>query len=574
MDNPVQRVDFTCQYCSRPLNLDESFNALISGSRLDSSGNSSHYSGRVESPTPKTASSPVSTRPYACTQTPHKLIPIPSLAPATTPATTPTLALRDENSVNENGEEMDVNEEYRNVASVIEGHDATERLNVQSHTLTQTYVKTHKTAGSGIDGETSPTCVVVKSPRGRGCSDKRQQESFVFLSQRLMDMSLGREGTGQGRMDSGAYKGVMGLESTNVERKRLIEGSADGMEANSLENVGRLSVDVLTDLFDFVSGECDVDHPLCTECADQLVHVLQARVDESKEEEAMYRDFVDSHYSDENEIVVQAAKDKEALIEYENEEKELIAQLEAMAEKRATTRAELMKLTAEREELKTEEKRFWKDISEVTRQISDFVQSSAQVQTNHKHVTQTLERLKRTNIYNDAFHIWADGQFGTINGLRMGRTIQIQVPWDEINAAWGQAVLLLETLAKHIGLVFSKYKLCPQGSHSRIEKIENGQHLELWLSSGLQVFRTSYYDQGMVAFLFCLSELSKRIEELDERFKLPYEQKQGQKDKIGGASIKRGLPNTDEKWTKACKYTLTNLKWCLTWICKCVPDTQ
>lgn len=27
-----------------------------------------------------------------------------------------------------------------------------------------------------------------------------------------------------------------------------------------------------------------------------------------------------------------------------------------------------------------------------------------------------LEKLRKTNVYNDAFHIWHDGPFGTING--------------------------------------------------------------------------------------------------------------------------------------------------------------
>ena len=27
-----------------------------------------------------------------------------------------------------------------------------------------------------------------------------------------------------------------------------------------------------------------------------------------------------------------------------------------------------------------------------------------------------LEKLKKTNVFNDAFHIWHDGHFGTING--------------------------------------------------------------------------------------------------------------------------------------------------------------
>jgi beclin 1 len=30
------------------------------------------------------------------------------------------------------------------------------------------------------------------------------------------------------------------------------------------------------------------------------------------------------------------------------------------------------------------------------------------------------QMLKKTNLYNDAFHIWHDGHFGTINGFRLG----------------------------------------------------------------------------------------------------------------------------------------------------------
>ena len=62
--------------------------------------------------------------------------------------------------------------------------------------------------------------------------------------------------------------------------------------------------------------------------------------------------------------------------------------------------------------------------------------------------TAHLDRLRRTNVYNDAFHIWYEGPFATISGFRLGRTAACPVEWDEINAAWGQAVLLLHTLAQ------------------------------------------------------------------------------------------------------------------------------
>lgn len=62
-----------------------------------------------------------------------------------------------------------------------------------------------------------------------------------------------------------------------------------------------------------------------------------------------------------------------------------------------------------------------------------------------------LASLKRSTVLADVFRIWFDGSCGTISGLRLGRTAQQAVEWEEINAAWGQAVLLLATLAKVCG---------------------------------------------------------------------------------------------------------------------------
>ncbi|GFH19308.1 autophagy protein, partial [Haematococcus lacustris] len=61
---------------------------------------------------------------------------------------------------------------------------------------------------------------------------------------------------------------------------------------------------------------------------------------------------------------------------------------------------------------------------------------------------QRKQLLQNTSVFNDAFKIWHDGAFGTISGFRLGRTAEVVVEWDEINAAWGQAVLLLVTMAQ------------------------------------------------------------------------------------------------------------------------------
>lgn len=182
-------------------------------------------------------------------------------------------------------------------------------------------------------------------------------------------------------------------------------------------------------------------------------------------------------------------------------------------------------------------------------------------------LTETLEILKKTQIINEAFHIWHDGHFGTINTFRLGRLPSQPVDWNEINAAWGLAVLLLASMAKKIGFAFSMYKLVPCGSCSKVERTDNSSSYELFGSSDISLGRLFWYrrfDNGMVAFLVCLKEMGDYAEARDKQFKLPYKM---DKDKIGDMSIKIQF-NNEETWTKSLKYMLTNLKWLLAWIVK------
>lgn len=70
------------------------------------------------------------------------------------------------------------------------------------------------------------------------------------------------------------------------------------------------------------------------------------------------------------------------------------------------------------------------------------------------HTQSQLQTLARTNVYNDAFCIGHDGVFGTVNGLRLGRVSGVNVEWAEVNAAWGQTLLLLSTIARKLEFVF------------------------------------------------------------------------------------------------------------------------
>lgn len=67
-------------------------------------------------------------------------------------------------------------------------------------------------------------------------------------------------------------------------------------------------------------------------------------------------------------------------------------------------------------------------------ELIQFQEESASVKTQLLNAKEQLEKFKTTNIFNDTFHIWHDGHFGTINTFRLGRLPSQPVDWHEINA--------------------------------------------------------------------------------------------------------------------------------------------
>lgn len=58
---------------------------------------------------------------------------------------------------------------------------------------------------------------------------------------------------------------------------------------------------------------------------------------------------------------------------------------------------------------------------------ADQASQLASLRAAYAHDSLILEKLERTNVYNDAFCIGHDGVFGTINGLRFGRVSGVHV---------------------------------------------------------------------------------------------------------------------------------------------------
>ena len=340
-------------------------------------------------------------------------------------------------------------------------------------------------------------------------------------------------------------------------------------------------------LFEILSSRSDIEYPVCAECTELLTEGMEKRLANTTKERDAFINFLKEAQADVP-TDEEAQQARQELQEMREQEFKAMEELEGLEAEKAALEKELAALDDESRELDREEEEFWRERNAFTEQLYEFQNEKDSLSIRLDHDSRLLERLKRSNVYNDTFCISHDGSFGTINGLRLGRMSGATVEWAEINAAWGQTSLLLATVAEKLNYQFQGYRLKPLGSTSSIEKLEPAPRSSTKDSSSLsgKIPATSFslfyssdfplslailhrsFDNAMIAFLECVRQLNNHVERTTQGrssgaghgLKPPYEVK---KDKIHDCSIKLGGFGGDENWTKACKYTLTCCKFLL-----------
>eukprot|EP00002_Diphylleia_rotans_P024749 TRINITY_DN4887_c0_g4_i1.p1 TRINITY_DN4887_c0_g4~~TRINITY_DN4887_c0_g4_i1.p1 ORF type:complete len:448 (+),score=103.28 TRINITY_DN4887_c0_g4_i1:218-1561(+) len=318
---------------------------------------------------------------------------------------------------------------------------------------------------------------------------------------------------------------------------------------------------LLEGLLTYAYDAYDVDLPVCKECLDTLeqhefdrqLHNLWTLTDTykaaSKQIEQQQLDILE-----EDQFTAEMKKLQE-------EEEELSQQLRELGVERQKIEDDALDLQAKSKHLDLLSENYFEEMNEFKLEYSQFLRDRAAVQTKIAISTEELERLKSTNALNDVFSIWHDGVFGTINGFRLGRIPSIPVEWPEINAGLGQVVLLLDTISRKYDIEFTKYRVIPHGSFSRIaRKDDERSSNELFGSSDLgigRIFWARRFDEGLTWLLFCVSEIMVSLKKRGCSLQIPYP--------IVGETVGqiciRAQVNDDERWTKCLKFLLTDLKW-------------
>lgn len=286
------------------------------------------------------------------------------------------------------------------------------------------------------------------------------------------------------------------------------------------------------DLFDSLSSNSEIDHPLCEECAESILDIMDKELSIANDELQQYKNYLEKiqqqqqhqQYSNEQTNIAQLEKE---LAEIKLTEEKLLNELAALKEEQATLNRSLELEQEEKRKLQEQEASYWREYTKHRRELMLTEDDKRSLECQIAYAEGQLEKLKNANIFNVTFHIWHAGHFGTINNFRLGRLPSTTVDWSEINAAWGQTVLLLCALARKIDLEFKRYRIVPFGNHSYVEVIGENKELPLYGTGGFKFFWDTKFDAAMVAFLDCLTQFQQEVEKRDPKFLLPYKMEKG-----------------------------------------------
>ncbi|KAJ1966642.1 autophagy protein [Dispira parvispora] len=346
------------------------------------------------------------------------------------------------------------------------------------------------------------------------------------------------------------------------------KGTHPAKEATSLCH----TVNIQERLMDMLAMRSELRHPLCQECTEQLLDLLDKQLQNAEREHDFYQQCSKNIHLDTLSAEEQRRINTEIKVQKERE-KALQDTIQNLEQQYQNVVQELRDLEEEERLLSQEEDEFWSQRNKFQIRLDDFQNTRETINLEYDHLSGQLMDLQRTNVYNDTFNIVYNCPIGAINGLRLGRLPSQPVEWSEINAAWGQLLFLLHTVARKVNFTFTHYRLVPLGSFSRIEKTSDDNAVyELYGSGDLHLGRLLHnrrFDLAMVAFLHCLQELEQFIQRHSPHHRLPYAI---HKDKVGNVSIKFQF-GQEETWTSALKHTLTNCKWILAYAASFVPST-
>jgi len=274
--------------------------------------------------------------------------------------------------------------------------------------------------------------------------------------------------------------------------------------------------------------------------------------------------------------------------------------------------------------LQLEETKYWENVRRTMAVTDKLDEKQDSLTVRSGAAKRRVRQLQCLHAFNDAFYIWKDRLYGTINGFRLGyllgmskayaarnpsSTVEIQSnTWEEVNTAWGLSAMLLNAIAQSVDFKFQNFEIVTLGSRTKVRQLhmkpsayqfltKRQVDLQLYYEESPPVLlpglidritnsRAESFNSAMRGFMVCVNELSKFAMKTQSGADLGLDKKMYEmctpentcvlpkhSCTINGDFIEMEHSNSKSandieeayRWTVALRHLLTNLKWLLVW---------
>ncbi|KAJ2850658.1 autophagy protein [Coemansia brasiliensis] len=384
---------------------------------------------------------------------------------------------------------------------------------------------------------------------------------------------------------------MMQLSLSNSNQKEQLQATQQSNMVDSVaqmqttaETAGMRQRDDISETFEVIGKVVDqldshtiVEHPMCESCAETMLRVLDRDISDCVRERQILEgigkaaELIGPLTNSQNGKAAQNSSVQamqQELDRQEDLERALCETLGILDEQLDTLCGQIDELALSEQEEQARRNQKAQEQNQTSLVLERLEAEQWALDEKYARLAAQLTQLQRTNVFNDVFNITVSDGVASINGFRLGGRSTHSVEWAEINTAWGQALLLLQTVARKLEYEFVGYRLIPMGAFSRIERLSEegvGVTLELFGSGDLylgRLFQSRRFDAAMVAFLACLDQIAQLIMSINPQLRLPYRIDQ---DRVGTVSIKPQF-GQDDVWTRACRNTLMDARWALAFV--------
>jgi len=261
-------------------------------------------------------------------------------------------------------------------------------------------------------------------------------------------------------------------------------------------------------ILELVPDEENVGAILCEDCLQFCEGYLRQRTLEVGEMLLGARQLVRSNSkleAQKREAATTAAQDSseeeiEALL---LEQQELVKGIADLEQRQIELDEKSEKLDEEETDLAKMEDAYWREMNAL-RMLADVIGEKTDSLMNEvSDLKNHMKELTPIHAFNDAFFIWRDGDYGTINGFRLGQIVgrsrhhKPAAPpesenkpapgWEEVNTAWGLSAMLLNAIASSCNFELPGFQIEPIGARSVVKRFATTKSTLKYLRTGYTV---------------------------------------------------------------------------------------